>query len=200
MRRRRWRLKKRWHPSSTRHMCHLLLKKQLLVCNIYVKDICQLFIGPCISSQKQVSSYVSRCHRKSSSGLGVLWWLNSSHGILAEVCWRGERLFQVKQKPYHGIFSVFLGNTHIHLMGSKEWNWRDYVCRPVDVWLRHFVRPFQNSYGWNLYREFWRVWVPLLLAPRYLFSFRKVNVVNWAMNFYNVFIGMGPQVWTTCQR
>ena len=41
------------------------------------------------------------------------------------------------------------------------------MFRPVDVWLRHFVRPFHNSYGYNIYREFWRVWVPLLLAPRY---------------------------------
>ena len=41
------------------------------------------------------------------------------------------------------------------------------MFRPVDIWLRHFVRPFHNSYGYNIYREFWRVWVPLLLAPRY---------------------------------
>ena len=25
----------------------------------------------------------------------------------------------------------------------------------------------EHEYGWNLYREYWRVWVPLLLAPRH---------------------------------
>ena len=25
----------------------------------------------------------------------------------------------------------------------------------------------ENAYGWNMYREYWRVWVPLLLAPRH---------------------------------
>jgi hypothetical protein len=24
----------------------------------------------------------------------------------------------------------------------------------------------ENAYGFNIYKEFWRVWVPLLLAPR----------------------------------
>ena len=38
--------------------------------------------------------------------------------------------------------------------------------RPVDVWLKHFIKPYQNCYGWNIFKEYWRVWVPLLLAPR----------------------------------
>ena len=25
----------------------------------------------------------------------------------------------------------------------------------------------ENEWGWNIYREYWRVWVPLLLAPRH---------------------------------
>ena len=25
----------------------------------------------------------------------------------------------------------------------------------------------ENEFGWNLYREYWRVWVPLLLSPRH---------------------------------
>eukprot|EP00092_Neocalanus_flemingeri_P020804 GFUD01022541.1.p1 GENE.GFUD01022541.1~~GFUD01022541.1.p1 ORF type:complete len:1872 (+),score=427.20 GFUD01022541.1:98-5617(+) len=40
-------------------------------------------------------------------------------------------------------------------------------AKPLDIWLRHFTKPFDNGYGWNLYREYWRVWVPLLLAPRH---------------------------------
>jgi len=43
---------------------------------------------------------------------------------------------------------------------------RDFA-KPLDVWLKHFLRPYENSYGWNMYREYWRVWVPLLLAPRH---------------------------------
>ena len=33
--------------------------------------------------------------------------------------------------------------------------------------MRHFTKPFENSYGFCMYREYWRVWVPLLLAPRH---------------------------------
>jgi len=43
---------------------------------------------------------------------------------------------------------------------------RDFA-KPLDVWLRHFTKPYANEFGWNLYREYWRVWVPLLLAPRH---------------------------------
>jgi len=39
--------------------------------------------------------------------------------------------------------------------------------KPLDIWLKHFTKPFANDYGWNLYREYWRVWVPMLLAPRH---------------------------------
>ena len=62
--------------------------------------------------------------RISSSGLGVLWWLNSFDRILAEVCWRGERLFQV----WWNIIFVFGDTCHIFLhTDSKEWNNRDHV-------------------------------------------------------------------------
>ena len=64
------------------------------------------------------------CQRISSSGLGVLWWLNSFDRILAEVCWRGERLFQV----WWNIIFVFGDTCHIFLhTDSKEWNNRDHV-------------------------------------------------------------------------
>ena len=33
--------------------------------------------------------------------------------------------------------------------------------------MRHFTKPFENGYGFCMYREYWRVWVPLLLAPRH---------------------------------
>ena len=51
--------------------------------------------------------------------------------------------------------------------------WQDFVtnetdfAQPLDNWLRHFTEPYENAYGWCMYREFWRVWVPLLLAPRH---------------------------------
>ena len=41
--------------------------------------------------------------------------------------------------------------------------WQDLVRRggelsdPVDCWLQHFTRPLQDSYGWNIFREHWRV-------------------------------------------
>ena len=108
------------------------------------------------------------CQRISSSGLGVLRWLNSFDRILAEVCWRGERLFQVWIKHFI-IWDLSLGIHSIiysYILTAKN-EITEIICRPVDVWLRHFVRPFHNSYGYNIYREFWRVWVPLLLAPRY---------------------------------
>ena len=70
----------------------------------------------------------------------------------------------------------------------------NFLLRPVDIWLRHFIQPFKNSYGWNLYREFWRVWVPLLLAPR----FGQFNIRSKQLPCL-MLLGMGLVVWTPCQ-
>ena len=70
----------------------------------------------------------------------------------------------------------------------------NFLFRPVDIWLRHFIQPFKNSYGWNLYREFWRVWVPLLLAPR----FGQFNIRSKQLPCF-MLIGMELVVWTPCQ-
>ena len=119
-------------------------------------------------------------------GLGVLWWLHGPYRILAKICRRGKRLFQV----YHSLCRIIVTE---HNTTPVFWK-NDFLFRPVDIWLRHFIQPFKNSYGWNLYREFWRVWVPLLLAPR----FGQFNIRSKQLPCFTL-IGMGQVVWTPCQ-
>jgi len=50
--------------------------------------------------------------------------------------------------------------------------WQKYISEdldtkdPIPAWLNFFTKPYEQKYGWNMYREFWRIWVPILLAPR----------------------------------
>jgi len=50
--------------------------------------------------------------------------------------------------------------------------WQKYMSENLDTknplpgWLHYYTKPYEHQYGWNMYREFWRIWVPILLAPK----------------------------------
>ena len=54
-----------------------------------------------------------------------------------------------------------------HLVTGQGLSPSLWVCVSVPVGTYYFDLFFtENAYGWCMYREYWRVWVPLLLAPR----------------------------------